>query len=103
MPSRSEVVSEQLVTLGEDLRDLWVAITTDPKKQARKDRAWTVLTGALTVAGTMAARRGTAKLWSVLTGETPPIAPAPTSAPSGTGSGQQTDVQKGRPPAGAPA
>jgi hypothetical protein len=76
MPSRSEVVSEQLQALGHNLSDLWVALTTDPKKQARKERAWMILTGALTVAGTMLARRGTAKLWDVLTGELPPTGPA---------------------------
>jgi hypothetical protein len=101
MPSRGEAVSEQLVALGEDLRDLWVALTTDPKKQARKERAWSILTGALTVAGTMAARRGTAKLWSILTGETPPTAPASTSA--GTHGGQQRNPSQDRPAAGAPA
>jgi hypothetical protein len=83
MPSRSDVVSEQLTELGQNLRDLWVALTTDPTKQKRKEQAWTILAGALTVAGTMLARRGTAKLWNVLTGEPPPIGPT-AGKPAGT-------------------
>jgi hypothetical protein len=73
MPSRSEVVSEQLAQLQENLNELWVALSSDPKKQARKERAWAILAGALTVAATMLARRGTAKLWGILTGEPPPV------------------------------
>jgi hypothetical protein len=103
MPTRSEVVSEQLVALGQNLRDLWVAATTDPTKQARKDRAWSVLTGALTVAATMVARRGTAKVWSILTGEVPPVGTAARPTSSDTSSGQQTDLQQARPPAGVSA
>ena len=84
MPSRSEVVSEQLAALQQNLNDLWVALSTDPKKQARKERAWTILAGALTVGATMLARRGTAKLWDILTGEPPPVGPAPRSPGPGT-------------------
>jgi len=76
MPSRSEVVSEQLAQLQENLNELWVALSSDPKKQARKERAWAILAGGLTVAATMLARRGTAKLWGILTGEPPPVGPA---------------------------
>jgi uncharacterized protein DUF4235 len=77
MPTRSEVVVEQLSKLGEDLRDLWVALSADPKKQARKERAWSIFAGALGAAATMVARRATSKAWSVLTGEQPPR-PQPT-------------------------
>jgi hypothetical protein len=81
MPSRSQMVSEQLAQLQENLNELWLALSTDPKKQARKERAWAILAGALTVAATMLARRGTAKLWGILTGEPPPVGPA--QQPSG--------------------
>ena len=79
MASRSEVVSQELEALQENLSNLWVAISADPKKQARKERAWSVLSGALTIGATMLARRGTAKLWDILTGEPPPVGPARTA------------------------
>jgi hypothetical protein len=72
MPTKSDVVSEQLGELKQDLRDLWVALTADPKKQARKERLWTIIAGAFGAAATMAARKATTKAWTVLTGEPPP-------------------------------
>jgi hypothetical protein len=81
MPSRKDVVLEQLSELQQNLNELWVALSTDPKKQARKERAWTMLAGALTVGATMLARRGTAKLWGILTGEPPPVGSAQQPAP----------------------
>jgi hypothetical protein len=77
MRKRSEVVVEQLGKLREDLRDLWVALRADPKKQARKEQAWSIFAGALGAAATMLARRATSKTWGVLTGEQPPR-PQPT-------------------------
>jgi hypothetical protein len=74
MPSRSELVAEQLDELRQDLRDLWTAVVVDPRKQARKERAWSILAGALGAAGTMVARRAATKAWRVLTGEQPPTA-----------------------------
>ena len=76
MPDRREVVAEQLVELRQSLRDLWLALTVDPKKQARKERLWTMMAGALGAAATMASRRLATKIWGVLTGEEPPIAQA---------------------------
>jgi hypothetical protein len=72
MPKRRDVVLEQLGELKVDLQALWVALTADPKKEARKERAWTILAGILGAAATMAARRTTAKAWATLTGEPPP-------------------------------
>jgi hypothetical protein len=72
MPSRREVVAEQLDELRTDLEALWVALTRDPKKEARKERAWTLFAGVLGAAASMAARRGAAKAWGLLTGEAPP-------------------------------
>lgn len=74
MANRNDVVAEQLTELKQDLRDLWVALTADPKKQARKERLWTVLAGVFGAVATMAARRVTTKAWVVLTGEAPPPA-----------------------------
>ncbi|HVD12188.1 MAG TPA: hypothetical protein VNB46_03045 [Gaiellaceae bacterium] len=72
MPKRRDVVLEQLGELKVDLQALWVALTADPKKEARKERAWTLFAGILGAAATMAARRSTAKAWATLTGEPPP-------------------------------
>ncbi|MDQ2982390.1 MAG: DUF4235 domain-containing protein [Actinomycetota bacterium] len=82
MPKRKDLVAEQLDELKHDLEQLWDAIVRDPKKEARKQRMWTVLVGVLSAGGTLAARKLAAKTWSILTGEQPPIArPAPGSAP----------------------
>jgi hypothetical protein len=72
MPGKNDIVTEQLAQIRNDLRDLWVSLTTDPKERARKERAWMLLSGALTAATTMAARQLATKLWMRLTGELPP-------------------------------
>jgi hypothetical protein len=72
MPNRRDVVAEQLSTLADDLENLWHAATRDPKKEARRERAWAIVSGALGVVATMAARKLVAKLWPILTGERPP-------------------------------
>jgi hypothetical protein len=74
MPSKNDVVAEQLAELRQDLRDLWTALRADPKKQARKERAWLILAGALGAASTMAARQVATKVWTRVTGEPPPPA-----------------------------
>jgi hypothetical protein len=80
VPSRSDVLVEQLDELQQDLRDLWQALTRDPAKEARKERAWTIVAGVFTAIGAIAARRAAAKIWGILTGEAAPTAkqaPAP--------------------------
>jgi hypothetical protein len=72
MPTRSDVVAEELDELLDSLKRLWIALTADPKKQARKERAWSIVAGAFGAGATMAARRVLAKVWPVLTGEPPP-------------------------------
>jgi hypothetical protein len=83
MPKRKDVVAEQLSDLADDFEDLWRALVRDPAKEARKERIWTVLTGVVGAASTMASRRLVAKLWPILTGEQPPTPrmPKPHSAP----------------------
>jgi hypothetical protein len=83
MTKRHDVVREQLGELRKDLGALWVAVSADPKKQARRERAWSLFSGIFIAAATMAARRSTAKAWAVLTGEQPPStrpAQGPTAA-----------------------
>jgi hypothetical protein len=74
MPSKNDVVSEQLAEIRQDLRDLWTALRTDPKVQKRKERAWLLLAGALGAATTVIARQLATKIWVRLTGEPPPPA-----------------------------
>ncbi len=72
MPNRRDVVAEQLRALADDLENLWHAATRDPKKEARRERAWAIFSGALGVASTVAARKIVVKIWPILTGERPP-------------------------------
>jgi hypothetical protein len=72
--TKSAVVHERLGEVAQDLKDLWVAVASDPKKQARKARAWSVISGILGAVATMIARRWAARAWSILTGEQPPAA-----------------------------
>jgi hypothetical protein len=81
MPTRRDVVAEQLRALADDLENLWIAVSRDPKKEARRERAWTMFSGALGAAATMASRRLLAKSWPVLTGEQPPTGAAPQPTP----------------------
>jgi hypothetical protein len=77
MPNRRDVVAEQLEELRTDFEALWVALTRDPKKEARKERVWMVFTGALGAVAALGARRVATKAWGVLTGEAPPTARRP--------------------------
>jgi hypothetical protein len=74
VPSKGAVVTQQLGALGEDVKQLWVAVAADPKKQARKQRVWTIVSGIIGAAATILARRGASRLWAILTGEQPPAA-----------------------------
>jgi hypothetical protein len=74
MSKRTDLVAEQLHKLAADLEGLWIAATHDPKKEARRERAWTVFSGALAAAAAVAARRAVSKVWPILTGEEPPVA-----------------------------
>ena len=73
MPTRRDVVSEQLDELRTDFQALWVALTRDPKMEARKQRAWTIFAGAAGAAAALAAHKTAARIWAVLTGEPPPL------------------------------
>ena len=82
MPTRGDVLSEQLDELKTDLGALWAGLTRDPKKEARKERVWTILTGALGAVAALGARRLATRAWGVLTGEAPPTARRPQRPPS---------------------
>jgi hypothetical protein len=72
MPNRRDVVVEQLDELKTDLDALWVALTRDPKKEARKERAWTIFAGILGALAAIGARKVATQAWGILTGEPPP-------------------------------
>ena len=51
---------------------LWVALTHDPKKEARKERAWTIFAGIFGAVAAIGARKVAMRAWDILTGEPPP-------------------------------
>jgi hypothetical protein len=71
--TRRAVVGEQLDELRTDLEALWVAVTRDPKKEARKERVWMLLTAGLGAVAALGARQVATRVWVVLTGESPPF------------------------------
>jgi hypothetical protein len=82
MPKRRDVIAEELSALADDIERLWRAATHDPKAEARKERTWMIVSGVLSAASTMAARKLAAKIWPILTGEAPPMAKMQTPAQS---------------------
>jgi hypothetical protein len=84
MPNRSDVLMTNLEELQQDLRDVWQTLTRDPAKEARKERAWTILSGVFTAVSAIVARRVAAKAWGVLTGEAAPMGRRP-APPTGGG------------------
>ena len=72
MPTKNEVVAKQLGEIRRDVHKLWVALRTDPKEQARKERMWSLLTAGLAAAAAMGARQAASKLWMRATGDIPP-------------------------------
>jgi hypothetical protein len=83
MPNRSDILVSNLEELQQDLVDLWHTLTRDPAKEARKERAWTIVAGVFTAVGAIVARKAAAKVWGILTGEQAPIVKQPAAPPSG--------------------
>jgi hypothetical protein len=77
MPRKRDVAVEELQALASDLKSLVTTLTTDPKEQARKERAWKLLYGGLSAVFALVARRFATKSWGVLTGERPPAKKQP--------------------------
>jgi hypothetical protein len=73
MAKRSDMLVSNLEELQQDLTDLWRTLTRDPAKEARKERAWTILAGVFTAVGAIVARKAAARVWGILTGEVAPI------------------------------
>ena len=84
MNDRRKAVADDLRVLAGDLRNLVETATTDLDARKRKERRWRLVSMAFAVLATLAARRLTAKLWALLTGEQPPAKGPPPQAPSGS-------------------
>ena len=67
-----EKVRGAVARVGEGLSEKAWTIGRDKKAERNKRIVWGVLQGALGAVATIAARRVGARVWGVLTGETPP-------------------------------
>jgi hypothetical protein len=97
MPNRTDVLVSNLEELQQDLIDLWHSLTRDPAKEARKERAWTILAGVFTAVGAIVARKAAARVWGILTGEVAPIVKQSQPPPQSGG----PSSRRGEPQAGA--
>jgi hypothetical protein len=93
VPSRNDVLLANLEELQQDLSDIWRSLTRDPAKEARKERAWTVLAGVFTALSAILARKAAAKVYGILTGETAPIVRQPPAPPSGGPSSRRAEPE----------
>ena len=82
MNDRRKAVADDLRVLAGDLRNLVESATTDLDARKRNERRWRLLSTAFAVLATLAARRLTAKLWALLTGEQPPAKGPPPQDPA---------------------
>jgi hypothetical protein len=98
VPSRNDLLLTNLEDLQQDLSDIWRTLTRDPAKEARKERAWTVLAGVFTALGAIMARKTAAKVYGILTGETAPIVRQPPAPPGGGPSSSRAEPQPGAEP-----
>ena len=104
MSKRTDLVAQQLHELAADLEGLWIAATHDPKKEARRERAWMVFSGALATVAAGAARRAVSKIWPILTGEEPPVGrPARPAQPQPEVAEQQPAADEERVPTAVPS
>jgi hypothetical protein len=84
-PRKRDLATDDLKRLRDDVFALFNTLTKDPKKEARKQRAWGMLFGALSAGFAMAGRQAMNRAWPILTGETPPTRKGPPpEPPSGT-------------------
>jgi hypothetical protein len=65
-------VRSAIARAGEELTEKAWTIGRDKKAERRKRIAWGVVQGGVAAVFTLVARRVGAKVWGVLTGETPP-------------------------------
>jgi hypothetical protein len=72
MPTKNEVVLKQLAEIRKDVLKLWIALSTDPKKQKRKEQIWPLLAKALAAVAALGARQAATRLWMRVTEELPP-------------------------------
>jgi hypothetical protein len=97
MPNRSDVLLENLEELQQDLHDIWRTLTRDPKREARRERAWTILSGIFGAVATIGARRAATKVYGILTGETPPVGRRVQAPPGGGPAARETEEPEREP------
>jgi hypothetical protein len=68
----SERVRAAAARVGAEIQEKAWTVGRDPAAEKRKRLAWGLVQGTLGAVATVAARRVGAKVWGVLTGETPP-------------------------------
>jgi hypothetical protein len=91
MPSKSEALADELRTLADDMKQLLVTLTTDPKEQRKKELRWRLLYGGLSAVFAVGARKLATRGWAILTGEEPPTKRAP-QQPAAPAAEQETAV-----------
>ena len=67
-----EKVRKVVARAGEELTEKAWTVGRDRKAEQRKRLAWGIVQGGVAAVFTLVARRVGAKVWGVLTGETPP-------------------------------
>jgi hypothetical protein len=72
MPSKSDLLADELRTLADDMKQVLVTLRTDPKEQRNKELQWRLLYGGLSAVFAVVGRKLATRAWHVLTGEQPP-------------------------------
>ena len=93
-PRKRDLATDDLKRLRDDVFALFNTLTKDPKKEARKQRAWGMLFGALSAIFAMAGRQAMNRAWPILTGETPPARKGPPPEPPSAVRERELDDQR---------
>lgn len=72
MATRAYRTRKAVSDTGKFLQEKAWTVGRDPRRERRLRWAWGALAGALGAIATIAARRVTGRVWTVLTGEEPP-------------------------------
>src|SRR5207244_2627938 len=81
MPSKTDLLADELRTLADDMKQVLVTLKTDPNAQRKKELRWRVLYGGLSAVFAIAGRKLATRAWRILTGEEPPTKRSTQSRP----------------------
>ena len=73
MPSGGNQVRSAVASAGEKISELAWTVGRDQREEARMQRRWSVLQILLGAAFALLARRLAERIWTIVTGEQPPI------------------------------